>query len=128
MTTVTSNRAVRNAFQLLELLSGAPDGLRLARLVEISGQPKTTVFRLLTTLAELDIVCHDDDRYHLNARWQRFGGAQFSAPIVSADGLHLAGLTLRTRGPVACEVTADRLRRLVADLAVAVSRRIRNSA
>lgn len=125
MTTVTSNRAVRNAFQLLELLSGAPDGLRLARLAEISGQPRTTVHRLLNTLAELDIVCHDEDRYHLNARWQRFGGAQFHAPIVGHDGRHLAGLTLRTRGPVACEATADRLRRLVADLAVAVSRRMR---
>jgi DNA-binding IclR family transcriptional regulator len=130
MTTVTSNQAVRNAFQLLELLSGAPDGVRLARLVEISGQPKTTVLRLLTTLSDLDVVCHDEDRYHLNARWQRFVGDQFTAPILDRDGHHLAGLTLRTRAPVACEATADRLRRLVADLAVAVSRRIgvRNSA
>lgn len=124
MTTATSNRSVRIVFQLLELLSGAPDGLRLARLVEISEQPKTTVHRLLTTLAELDIVCHDEDRYHLNASWQRFGGDQFSAPILAGDGRQLAGLTLRTRGPVACEATADRLRRLVSDLAVAVSRRI----
>jgi hypothetical protein len=122
---VESNRAVRTAFQLIELLSGAPDGMRLARLVETSGLPRTTVHRLLKTLAELDIVCHDEDRYHLNARWQRFCGDQFSAPIVAGDGRHLAGLTLRTRGPVACEATADRLRRLVADLAVAVSRRIR---
>lgn len=124
MTTATSNRSVRIVFQLLELLSGAPDGLRLARLVEISEEPKTTVYRLLTTLSELDIVCHDGDRYHLNARWQRFGGDQFSAPILGGDGRQLAGLTLRTRGPVACEATADRLRRLVSDLAVAVSRRI----
>lgn len=125
MTTVTSNRAVRNAFQLLELLSGAPDGLRLNRLVEFSGLPKTTTHRLLNTLVELDIVCHDDGRYHLNAHWRRFGGDQFSAPIVSHDGHPLAGLTLRTRGPIASEVTADRLRRLVADLAGAVSKRIR---
>lgn len=125
MTTVTSNRAVRNAFQLLELLSGAPDGMRLARLVEISGQPKTTVHRLLNTLADLDIVCHDEDRYHLNASWQRFGGDQFTAPILSGDGRQLAGLTLRTPEPVSCEATADRLRRLVSDLAVAMSRRIR---
>lgn len=124
MTTATANRSVRIVFQLLELLSGAPDGLRLARLVEISEEPKTTVYRLLTTLTELDIVCRDGDRYHLNARWQRFGGDQFSAPILGVDGRQLAGLTLRTRGPVACEATADRLRRLVSDLAVAVSRRI----
>lgn len=125
MTTVTSNRAVRNAFQLLELLSGAPDGMRLARLVEISGLPKTTAHRLLNTLTELDIVCHDDGSYHLNAHWQRFGGDQFTAPIVSHDGHPLAGLTLRTRGPVQCDATADRLRRLVTDLAGAVSKRIR---
>lgn len=124
MTTATSNRSVRIVFQLLELLSGAPDGLRLARLAETSEEPKTTVHRLLTTLTELDVVCHDGDRYHLNARWQRFGGDQFSAPILGGDGRQLAGLTLRTRGPVACEATAARLRRLVSDLAVAVSRRI----
>ena len=125
MATVTSNQTVRNTFQLLELLSGAPDGMRLTRLAEISGLPKTTAHRLLSTLAELEIVCRDGDRYHLNASWQRFGGDQFTAPIVGQDGNPLAGLTLRTRGPVACDATADRLRRLVADLAVAVSRRIR---
>ena len=121
------NRSVRNAFQLLELLAGSPDGLALARMVQISGLPKTTVHRLLATLTELDIVCHDGRRYHMNARWQRFGGDQFTAPIVSSDGHPLAGLTLRTRGPVSSDVTADRLRRLVADLATAVSRQIRAS-
>lgn len=124
MTPGTPNRSLRNAFQLLELLAGSPDGLRLARLVEITGLPKTTVYRLLSTLAELDIVCQDGRLYHLNATWQRFGGDQFTAPIVSREGQPLAGLTLRTRGPVSCDATADRLRRLVADLAVAVSQRI----
>src|SRR5262245_2122816 len=103
------NRAVRNAFELLELLSGSPDGLPLARLVQISGLPKTTVHRLLATLTELDIVCQDGTRFHLNARWHRFSGEQFSAPIVTRDGHHLAGLTLRTRGPVSSEATAARL-------------------
>jgi len=134
MTTVTPNRSVRNAFQLLELLAGSPDGVRLTRLSEITGLPKTTVHRLLCTLEELEIVCRDDTgaRYHLSAAWQRLGGglptgAQFSAPIVSHDGSPLAGLTLRVRGPVSCDATADRLHRLVADLAVVVSRRIRPS-
>jgi DNA-binding IclR family transcriptional regulator len=127
MTPVTPNRSLRNAFQLLELLAGSPDGLTLTRLVELTELPKTTVHRLLGTLAELDIVCPDGQCYHLNTRWQRFGGDQFSAPILSHDGQQLAGLTLRTRGPVSCDATADRLRRLVADLAVAVSRRIRAS-
>jgi DNA-binding IclR family transcriptional regulator len=121
------HRSVRNAFQLLELLAGSPDGLGLTRLVEISALPKTTVHRLLRTLVELDIVCQDGTRYHLNAQWERFGGAQFSAPIVSHDGQPLAGLTLRTRGPVSSPATADRLRRLVADLATAVSRRIHSN-
>lgn len=121
------NRSVRNAFQLLELLAGSPDGLTLSRLVEISGLPKTTVHRLLATLAELDVVCHDGARYHANTRWHRFAGDQFTAPIVSRDGHQLAGLTLRTRGPVPSDVNADRLRRLVADLASAVSRQIRAS-
>ncbi len=124
MTPGTPNRSLRNAFHLLELLAGSPDGLPLTRLVERTGLPKTTVHRLLGTLAELDIVSQAGQCYHLNAHWQRFGGDQFSAPIVSHDGQHLAGLTLRTRGPVACEATAARLRGLVADLAVAVSRRI----
>jgi hypothetical protein len=127
MTPVTPNRSLRNAFQLLELLAGSPDGLPLTRLAEHTALPKTTVHRLLHTLVELDIVSQDEHRYHLNAHWQRFGGDQFTAPIVSHDGEQLAGLTLRTRGPVSCEVTAERLRRLVADLAVAVSRRIRAS-
>jgi hypothetical protein len=121
------NRSVRNAFQLLELLAGSPDGLALARMVQISGLPKTTVHRLLATLTELDIVCHDGRRYHMNARWQRFGGDQFTASIVNSDGHPLAGLTLRTRGPVPSDATADRLRRLVSDLATAVSRHLRAS-
>ena len=121
------NRSVRNAFQLLELLAGSPDGLGLARMVEISGLPKTTVHRLLGTLAELDVVCHDGTRYHVNTRWQRFGGDQFTAPIVNGEGRQLAGLTLRTKGPVPSDINADRLRRLVADLASAVSRQIRAS-
>lgn len=121
------NRSVRNAFELLESLVGSPDGLTLSRLVEISGLPKTTVHRLLATLAELDIVCHDGRRYHANAQWRRFGDEQFTAPIVNHDGHHVAGLTLRTRGPVPSDVNADRLRRLVADLATAASRQIRAS-
>jgi DNA-binding IclR family transcriptional regulator len=121
------NRSVRNAFQLIELLAGSPDGLGLTRLVQISGLPKTTVHRLLSTLGELDIVCHDGRRYHLNAHWQRFGGDQFTAPIVNQDGHPLAGLSLRTHGPIASAASADRLRRLVADLATVVSRHIRAS-
>jgi DNA-binding IclR family transcriptional regulator len=121
------NRSVRNAFQLLEFLAGSPDGLSLARLVQISDLPKTTVHRLLSTMVELDIVCQTGTRYHLNARWHRFSGEQFSAPIVTQDGHQLAGLTLRTRGPVSSDDAAERLRRLVSDLARAVSRQIRAS-
>ena len=119
------NRSVRNAFQLLELLAGSPDGLGLGRLSEVSGLPRTTVYRLAGTLTELGIVCHDGRRYHLNARWQRFGGEQFTAPIVNRDGSQVAGLTLRTRNPVPSPVAAARLHRLVTDLAGAVSHHLR---
>ena len=121
------NRSVRNAFELLELLAGSPDGLTLARLVQVSGLPKTTTHRLLSTLAELDIVCHEGSRYHVNAHRQHDTGAQFTAPILTRDGHHLAGLTLRTRTPVTSPAAADRLTRLVTDLATAVSRQLHPS-
>lgn len=137
MTPSPQNRSVRNAFQVLELLAGSPDGLSLARLTASTGLPRTTVYRLLCTLEDVGIVCHGEARFHLSAAWLRGresqkggphdSGAHFSAPIVSSEGRQLAGLTLNVPDPVSCDVTAARLNRLVADLAVAVSRRIRAS-
>jgi len=125
-----SCRSVRNAFRLLELLDSSPDGLRLARLVDASGLPKSSTHRILATLEELDIVCRDDvtAKYHLTASWRRVVApprpTEFSAPVLSRDGQPVAGLTLRLRGQVSPGAPADRLSRLVADLAHAVSRRI----
>jgi DNA-binding IclR family transcriptional regulator len=121
-------RSVRNAFRLLELLAGSPDGLRLARLVESAGLPKSSVYRILTTLEELDVVCRDGADYHLAASWRRIvvppRPSEFSAPVLSDDGHPVAALTLRLRGQVAPGVASERLSRLVTDLAHAVSRRI----
>lgn len=125
-----SCRSVRNAFRLLELLSGSPDGLRLARLVDASGLPKSSVHRVLGTLEDLDIVCRDETtaNYHLAANWRRIVSpprpAEFSAPVLSHDGHPVAGLTLRLRGQVSPGAPSERLSRLVTDLAHAVSRRI----
>jgi len=125
-----SCRSVRNAFRLLELLAGSPDGLRLARLVDAAGMPKSSAHRILGTLEELGIVCRDEAtaNYHLAASWRRIVSpprlSEFSAPVLSHDGRPVAGLTLRLRGQVSPGVPAERLTRLVSDLAHAVSRRI----
>lgn len=125
-----SCRSVRNAFRLLELLDGSPDGLRLSRLVAATGLPKSSVHRILGTLTDLDIVCRDETNgaYHLTASWRRVVApprlTEFSAPVLSRDGRPVAGLTLRLRGQVSPGAPADRLARLVADLAHAVAGRI----
>ncbi len=125
-----SCRSVRNAFRLLELLAGSPDGQRLARLVEATGLPKSSVHRILVTLEELDVVCRDDltAAYHLTVNWRRIVSpprpSEFTAPVLSHDGRPVAGLTLRLRGQVAPGPPSERISRLVADLAHAVSRRI----
>lgn len=126
-----SCRSVRNAFRLLELLAGSPDGMRLARLVDAAGLPKSSVHRILGTLEDLDIVCREDNSgvYHLTASWRRVVSpprlTEFSAPVLSHDGRAVAGLTLRLRGQVSPGAPSERLTRLVSDLAHAVSRRIR---
>ena len=125
-----SCRSVRNAFRLLEALAGSPDGLRLARLVDATGLPKSSVHRVLGTLEDLDIVCRDGTgAYHLTASWRRVVApprrSEFSAPVLGHDGRAVAGLTLRLRGQVSPGAPSERLTRLVSDLAHAVSRRIR---
>jgi IclR helix-turn-helix domain len=125
-----SCRSVRNAFRLLEILAVSPDGLRLARLVDATGLPKSSVHRILTTLEDLEIVCRDDAtaNYHLTASWRRIvvppRPSEFTAPVLGQDGSPVAGLTLRLRGHVAPGMASERLGRLVGDLAHAVSRRI----
>ncbi|MPZ84636.1 MAG: helix-turn-helix domain-containing protein [Actinophytocola sp.] len=127
-----SCRSVRHAFRLLELLAGSPDGLRLARLVDATGLPKSSVHRILGTLEELDVICRDDTSaaYHLTAAWRRIVVpprlTEFSAPVRGNDGRPVAGLTLRLRGQVSPGAPSERLTRLVADLAHAVSSRLRD--
>lgn len=124
-----SCRSVRNAFRLLELLADSPDGMRLARLVDATGLPKSSAHRVLATLEELDIVCRDNAtaNYHLTASWRRVVApprlSEFTAPVLSHDGRPVAGLTLRLRGEVSGP-PSDRLSRLVGDLAHAASRQL----
>lgn len=125
-----SCRSVRNTFRLLEVLAENPDGLRLARLVDATGLPKSSAHRILGTLEELHIVRRDNATatYHLNASWRRTVVpprlAEFSAPVPGHDGRPVGGLTLRLRGQLSPGVPPERLTRLVTDLAYAVSRRI----
>lgn len=126
-----SCRSVRHAFRLLESLAGSPDGMRLSRLAEATGLPKSSVHRILGTLEDLDIVCREENSgaYHLTASWAQVVSpprmTEFSAPVVGDDGRAVAGLTLKLRGQVSPGAPAERLTRLVTDLAHAVSRRIR---
>ncbi|WP_460402403.1 helix-turn-helix domain-containing protein [Actinophytocola sediminis] len=123
---------MRNAFRLLESLAGSPDGMRLTRLADATGLPKSSVHRILGTLADLEIVCREEGSgiYHLTASWRRVVSpprlTEFSAPVVGQDGKAVAGLTLRLRGQVSPGAPSERLTRLVSDLAHAVSRRIRS--
>ena len=55
-------RAVSRAFQVLEALAAAPDGLRLQDLSELVGLHKATVFRLVRTLVQLGYVSQEGER------------------------------------------------------------------
>lgn len=55
-------RSVNRAFQVLETIAAAPDGLRLHDLSLEVGLHKTTVFRLVRTLVQLGYVRQDGVR------------------------------------------------------------------
>lgn len=55
-------RAVSRAFQVLETIAAAPDGLRLHDLSLKVGLHKTTVFRLVRTLVQLGYVRQEGTR------------------------------------------------------------------
>jgi len=131
MATPETCPSVRNAFRLLESLAGSPDGMRLSHLADVTGLPKSSTHRILGTLEDLEIVCREDGAgpYHLAAHWRRVVApprpTEFTAPVIAPNGTPVAGLTLRLRGQLSPGAPTDRLSRLVADLAHAVSRRLR---
>lgn len=68
-------RAIQKAGQLLELLASGPK--RAVELAEHTGEPRSSVYRMLSSLRELDYVEHGDRRgeFQLGMRLMRLGGA-----------------------------------------------------
>ncbi len=101
-------RSVARAGAIMELLAGAPQGLRLVELSETLGLHKTTVLRLLKTLIATRMARRTaDDRY----RWDplRWLGTVSLASHVSNYERVLALLDSlgRTAGQAAAICTAD---------------------
>lgn len=66
--------SVAKAMELLQQLNDAREPLTLTTLSERTGFPKSTVFGLLTTMREYDVVTqHADGRYALGLRLFEFG-------------------------------------------------------
>ena len=62
-------RSVAKAIELLQLLSDSGQPLPLTEIAQRSGLPKSTVFGLLTTMRDYDVVAQGKDgRYTLGMR------------------------------------------------------------
>jgi len=73
-----SVQSLLRALDLLKVISGEADGLRLVEIAERSGFPTSTVHRLLTTLEERQFVFSDKDTKNWNIGSQCFAvGAGF---------------------------------------------------
>lgn len=63
-------RSVAKAIELLQLLSDSAQPLPLTEIAQRSGLPKSTVFGLLTTMRDYDVVAQGKDgRYTLGMRF-----------------------------------------------------------
>jgi len=62
---------------VLERLAEKPEGLSLAALTRETGFPKSTLYRILTTLQKQECVAYDEDRkrYHLGLKLWELGSA-----------------------------------------------------
>ena len=66
--------SVAKAMELLQLLSGCGRPMTLKEITEQSGFPKSTVFGLLTTMRECDVIAQTPDgRYGLGLRLFEYG-------------------------------------------------------
>ena len=65
--------SVVNAFAIIDVLASTREHLRLAGIVSMTGLPKTTVHRLLRTLASLGIAHRDNDGFTLGPTLTRYG-------------------------------------------------------
>ena len=74
MTDGNTIRSVAKAMELLQLLSDAGEAMTLTAISERAGLPKSTVFGLLTTMRDYDIITqHADCKYALGLRLFEYG-------------------------------------------------------
>ena len=74
MTDGNTIRSVAKAMELLQLLSDAGEAMSLTVISERAGLPKSTVFGLLTTMRDYDVITqHADGKYALGLRLFEYG-------------------------------------------------------
>ena len=74
MTDGNTIRSVAKAMELLQLLSDAGEAITLTAISERAGLPKSTVFGLLTTMRDYDVITqHADGKYALGLRLFEYG-------------------------------------------------------
>ena len=74
MTDGNTIRSVAKAIELLQLLSDAGEAMTLTAISERAGLPKSTVFGLLTTMRDYDVITqHADGKYALGLRLFEYG-------------------------------------------------------
>ena len=74
MTDGNTIRSVAKAMELLQLLSDAGEAMSLTAISERAGLPKSTVFGLLTTMRDYDVITqHADGKYALGLRLFEYG-------------------------------------------------------
>ncbi len=66
--------SVERAFQLLEEVGRAPNGMTFAEIVEQTGIPKTTAFMLVSALRELGVIAQHEAHYTLGPMLAKLGG------------------------------------------------------
>lgn len=71
--------AVTQAFVIIDALTQSHRALRLSELVRQTGLPKTTAFRLLKTLTDLDVVRQKEQGFYLGARLAQYSSASVPA-------------------------------------------------
>lgn len=74
MTDGNTIRSVAKAMELLQLLSDVGEAMTLTAISERAGLPKSTVFGLLTTMRDYDVITqHADGKYALGLRLFEYG-------------------------------------------------------
>ena len=92
-------QSVERTFALIEQLAAHPQGATLQRLAQGTGLAKSTVHRLLASLAALGYVAQDEagDRYRLTLKmFEISSGIVNNMDIMAVARLHLERLSQRT--------------------------------